>query len=99
MSTAWQNPATSKLASSPRNVIRLRLAKLHAELSRCTYSLHGLDPLMRPDSGHVCQRYIVVSYWSPGSAHSHAASAIWWSRSRAGRTDNVSPDMTAWRSQ
>ena len=32
------------------------------------YSLHGFDALMRPQLGHVCQRLIVVSYCTPGSA-------------------------------
>ena len=40
------------------------------------YSEHGFDALMRPVFGSVCQELIVVSYWTPGSAHSHAASAI-----------------------
>ena len=53
------------------------LARLHAELSRCMYSQHGLDPLMRPVFGAVCQRLIVVSNCMPGSAHSHADSEIW----------------------
>ena len=39
------------------------------------YSEHGLDAVMRPDSGQVCQSLIVSSYWMPGSAHSHAACA------------------------
>ena len=49
---------------------------MHDELSRCMYSLHGLDAVMRPDSGQVCQSLIVSSYWMPGSAHSQAACAI-----------------------
>src|SRR3954470_20431526 len=53
------------------------LARLHAELSRCMYSLHGLLALMRPVLLAVCQRLIVVSYCMPGSAHSHADCAIW----------------------
>ena len=42
------------------------------------YSEHGLDAVIRPVSGLVCQSLIVSSYWMPGSAHSHAASAILW---------------------
>ena len=37
------------------------------------YSEHGFDALMRPVFGSVCHELIVVSYWTPGSAHSHAA--------------------------
>ena len=66
--------ATSKLPSSSRNFIRLSDARLHAELSRCMYSEHGFDALIRPDAGHVCHSLIVVSYCIPGSAHAHAAS-------------------------
>ena len=59
------------------------LARLHAELSMCMYSEHGLLPLMRPLLGAVCQRLMVVSNCMPGSAHSHAACEIWRNRSRA----------------
>jgi hypothetical protein len=42
---------------------RLRLARLHAELSRCMYSEHGFEPLMRPVLQAVCQWLMVVSNW------------------------------------
>ena len=44
------------------------------------YSEHGLDAVIRPVSGFVCQSLIVSSYWMPGSAHSHAALAIFSNR-------------------
>ena len=47
------------------------------------YSEHGFDALMRPVFGSVCHALIVVSYCTPGSAHSHAAAAICRSSSRA----------------
>src|SRR5450631_1267635 len=47
------------------------------------YSEHGLDALIRPLFGDVCQRLIVVSYCMPGSAQRHAASAISFISSRA----------------
>src|SRR3954465_2576566 len=75
-STALANSGASKVSSSLRNFIRLSDARLHDELSRCMYSLHGLDAVMRPVSGQGCQSLIVPSYWTPGSAHSHAACAI-----------------------
>ena len=50
------------------------LARLHAELSRCMYSLHGFDALIRPVFDAVCHLLIVVSNCMPGSAHSHADS-------------------------
>src|SRR5215203_5920699 len=53
--------------------MRLSEARLHELLSRLMYSEHGLDALMRPVSGLVCQSLIVSSYWMPGSAHSQAA--------------------------
>ncbi len=59
------------------------LARLHAELSRWTYSLQGFEALIRPVFGAVCQRLIVESNCSPGSAHSQAASAISWKSSLA----------------
>src|SRR3954464_11159068 len=40
------------------------------------YSLQGFEPLIRPDSGQVCQWLMVSSYWMPGSAQAQAASAI-----------------------
>ncbi len=83
-STAERNPSTSNDESSWRNFIRLRLARLHAELSMCMYSEHGLDPLIRPVLEAVCHLLMVVSNCMPGSAHSHAAWATWRNRSRAG---------------
>ena len=61
------------------------------------YSEHGFDALIRPDSGQVCQRLIVVSYWTPGSAQRQAASAIWFIRSRASRAFTGSPVTRAVR--
>src|SRR5437773_5593612 len=75
-STDLTNRSTANEPSPPRNFIRLRLARLHDELSRCRYSLHGLDAVIRPVSGQVCQSLIVSSYCRPGSAHSHAACAM-----------------------
>src|ERR1700683_2125280 len=77
------NRSVSKVSSLFRNLSRFRLDRLHELLSRCTYSLHGLLAVMRPDSGQVCQSLIVLSYWVPGSAHSQAALASAVNRSRA----------------
>src|SRR5680860_830781 len=82
ISTARRNASTSKTPPDS-NLRRLRLDRLQAELSRCIYSLQGLEPLMRPALGVVCQSLMVVSYCMPGSAHSQAAWAIWRMRSRA----------------
>src|SRR3981081_4251118 len=84
MSTACSKDSTSKLPSGRRNFMRLSEARLHAESSTCMYSLHGFDALMRPVSGHVCQRLIVVSYCTPGSAQRQAASEISRMSLRAG---------------
>src|SRR5690349_24672733 len=43
------------LPSSFRNFIRFSEARLQDVLSRCMYSLHGFDAVIRPDSGQVCQ--------------------------------------------
>src|ERR1700712_4498796 len=75
-STALANRSAANVPSACRKVSRFNGARLHLELSRAMYSLHGLDAEMRPDSGQVCQSLIVPSYWMPGSAHSHAAWAI-----------------------
>ena len=55
------------------------------------YSEHGLDAVIRPVSGLVCQSLIVSSYWMPGSAHSHAATAILRHSSRASTVSMTSP--------
>src|SRR3954447_18004034 len=75
------------------------LARLQAELSRCMYSEHGFEPLMRPVLAAVCHRLIVVSNCMPGSAHSHAAWLIWRMRSRARTVRTTSPVVTARRCQ
>src|SRR3954467_2536842 len=82
-STVCWNISTSKVPSGRRNFIRFSEARLHAESSTCMYSEHGLDALMRPELGDVCHWLIVVSYWTPGSAQRHAASAISRISSRA----------------
>src|ERR1044072_8510404 len=99
MSTACLKSSTSKLPSSRRNFIRFREARLQAESSTCMYSEHGLEALIRPDSGEVCQRLMIVSYWTPGSAQRQAASALWFIRSRAGSAFVGSPVVRAFRSQ
>src|SRR3954468_2601414 len=75
-SPAFSNSGASKVSSSFRNFIRLSDARLHDELSRCMYSEQGLDAVMRPLSGQVCQALMVPSYWMPGSPQPPAASAI-----------------------
>ncbi len=90
-SMALTKVTVSKVLSSVRNFIRLRLARLQEELSRLMYSLHGLEALIRPDSGLVCQALMVSSYWMPGSAHSQAASLILLNRSRASTVSITSP--------
>src|SRR5881398_2689009 len=83
MSTVCSNDGVSNEPSGRRNSMRLIDERLQAESSTCMYSEHGFDALMRPDAGHVCHWLIVVSYWTPGSAQRHAASAISRMSSRA----------------
>src|SRR6201990_2469291 len=90
-SQACWNRTASKVSSSLRNLSRLSEARLHEELSSDMYSEHGLDAVIRPVSGLVCQSLIVSSYWSPGSAHSHAAWLILRNRSRASTVSMTSP--------
>src|ERR1044072_9037911 len=74
-STERLNRSASNLPSARRNFIRFSDARLQLELSRCRYSLHGFDAVIRPDSGQVCQSLIVSSYWidrkstRPNSSH------------------------------
>src|SRR6476661_3876547 len=88
--TFW-NVTASNVSSSFRNLSRLSEARLQDELSSDMYSEHGLDAVMRPLSGLVCQSLITSSYWMPGSAHSHAASASLRNRSRASTFSMTSP--------
>src|SRR4051812_46617005 len=96
-STAFTNRLVSKLLSSLRNFIRLSDARLQEVLSRLMYSEHGLDAVMRPVSGLVCQSLIVSSYWMPGSAHSHAACATLRKRPLASTVSSTSPVARARR--
>src|SRR3954466_11783798 len=84
MSTVCSNASTSNVPSGRRNFMRFSDARVHALSSTCMYSEHGFGALMRPEAGHVCHWLIVVSYWTPGSAQRHAASAISRMSSRAG---------------
>src|SRR6476646_4137533 len=105
-STTFANVGPSKVSSSLRNFSRLSEARLQDELSSDMYSEHGFDAVIRPVSGLVCQSLIVSSYCRPGSAHSHAATAILRNSSRAStssitelslraRSPNVVPSSTA----
>src|ERR671928_1065766 len=96
-STAWVNASTSSSPSSRRNFIRFSEARLQALSSMDMYSEHGLEALIRPVFGSVCHELIVVSYWTPGSADSHAAWAIWRRSSRASRVSTTAPSRRAVR--
>ncbi len=90
-STALANSAPSNVSSSLRNFSRLSEARLHEELSSDMYSEHGLDAVIRPVSGLVCQSLIVSSYCRPGSAQAQAASLILRKSSRASTRSISSP--------
>src|SRR5690625_62479 len=96
-STTFSYRSTSKVPSSPRNFRRLREARLHEELSSDMYSEHGLEAVIRPCSGLVCQSLIVSSYCRPGSAHSQAAWAILPNRLRASTWSTIEPSVRARR--
>src|SRR6201986_882287 len=99
MSTACTNCSVSNVPSALRNFMRFSDARLHAESSTCMYSEHGFDALMRPELGHVCHWLIVVSYWTPGSAQRHAASAMSRISSREFTASIDSPVVRATRCQ
>src|SRR5918911_3913515 len=96
-STAFTKFLLSNVPSSFRNFMRLSDARLHELLSRLMYSEHGLDALIRPVSGLVCQSLIVSSYWMPGSAHSQAAWVILRNRLRASTVSMTAPSRRARR--
>src|SRR6201996_1583253 len=98
-SVILRNRSTSNVSSWRRNFSRLMLARLQEELSRWTYSEHGLLAVIRPVSGQVCQSLIVPSYWMPGSAHAHAAWAILRIRPLASTVLITSPVRRASRSK
>ena len=89
--TASANRWASKVSSSLRNFSRFSDARLHEELSSDMYSEHGLDAVIRPVSGLVCQSLMVSSYWRPGSAQAHAAWLILVNSSRASTISIASP--------
>src|SRR5260370_40245965 len=88
---AWRYRAISNEPSSRRNLLRLTPARVQAVSSRNMYSEHGFEALMRPEFGQVCQRLIVESYCTPGSAHPQAASATWRHKSFASTVSPISP--------
>src|ERR687898_1478244 len=92
-STALTKFFESNVPSSFRNFMRFSDARLHELLSRLMYSEHGLDSLIRPVSGLVCQSLIVSSYWIPGSAHSQAAWVTLRNRSLASTVSITEPSM------
>ncbi len=94
MSTAWRKPATSKSPAPSTNCMRFKLARLQALSSRCMYSEHGFDALIRPLFGQVCQSLMVVSNCIPGSPHWWVASAISRRMVRAGIVSATSPLVT-----
>src|SRR3954467_1799837 len=90
-STTFAKVGASNVSSSLRNFSRLSEARLQEELSSDMYSEHGLDAVIRPVSGLVCQSLIVSSYCRPGSAHSRAAVEILRNSSRASTVSMTSP--------
>src|ERR671922_452339 len=98
-STACVNASTSSSPSSRRNFIRFSEARLQALSSIDMYSEHGFEALIRDVFGSVCQLLIVVSYWTPGSAHCQAASAMSRSSLRALTVSTTVPSVRAVRFQ
>ena len=60
----------SKAPAGVTYFIRLKLARLQAELSRNMYSEQGFEALMRPEFLLVCHLLMVVSNCMPGSPQS-----------------------------
>src|SRR5215204_7045454 len=98
-STVCSKASTSRSPSSRRYLSRLIDARLQAESSIDMYSEHGFDALMRPVFGSVCHWLTVVSYWTPGSAHFQAASAMSRRSFFAGTVSTTAPSVRAVRFQ
>src|SRR3954466_14232097 len=96
-STDFTKVFESNVPSALRNFMRFSDARLHELLSRLMYSEHGLDALIRPVSGLVCQSLIVSSYWMPGSAHSQAAWVTLLNSVLASTVSITEPSMRARR--
>src|SRR4030042_1932672 len=93
---ALVNASMSKEPSSLRNFKRFSEARLQAESSTNIYSLHGFEALIGPEFGHVCQRFIVLWYWTPGSPQILVPSAVNSINSRAECSPIFSPVVTAY---
>src|SRR5689334_1217430 len=74
--TAALNRSTSKIPSSLLNFIRFNEARLHAVLSRKTYSEQGFVEWIGSVPLHVCHFWIEPSYCIPGSPQIQVPSAI-----------------------
>ena len=94
-STVPTNRSQSKVPSGRRKLNTLSEARLQEELSSDMYSEQGLLAVIRPVSGLVCQSLIVSSYWIPGSAQLHAASAIVRNSVRASTVSITRPSSRA----
>src|SRR3954454_19301432 len=92
---AARKRSASNEPSSRRNFIRLIDDRLQALSSRNMYSEHGFDELIGAVFGQVCQRWIVSSYWRPGSPQSQVPSAIASISLRAGYVSIGRPVVTA----
>src|SRR5262249_374691 len=79
------------LADRPTSSSRRRHPS--AVATRVAPVTHGLLALIRPSSGHVCHSLIVLSYCTPGSADAHAAYAISFHISAAGRRLETAPSV------
>src|SRR3954453_5040953 len=90
-STAFTKFRVSNVPSSLRNFMRFSDARLHELLSRLMYSGQGVEALIRPVPGLVCQSLIVSSYWMPGSAPSQAAWVTLRNRSLASTVSITDP--------
>src|SRR4029079_3969252 len=75
--------ASRRPGMTPENASKLSEARLQAVSSRNMYSEQGLEAMIGPDAGQVCQSLMVVWNWMPGSAQAQAALPISSQRSRA----------------
>src|SRR3989338_10801201 len=98
-STAFLNNSTSNFPPVFKNLTKFKEARLQALLSKCMYSLQGLEEFILPVLGQVCHSLMVVSYCIPGSALCQAASAIQSITSLAFKVSIILPVVTPFKLQ
>src|SRR3974377_718607 len=84
---------SNSLLSALRNASRFIDARLQAVSSRNMYSEHGLDAMIGPDAGQVCQSLMGGGMCGAGSAEAQAPKPIFSHSARAFRVLAILPGL------